>query len=689
MANRLAAETSPYLLQHKDNPVDWYPWGEEALSRARAEDRPILLSVGYSACHWCHVMEHESFADPEVAAVMNDRFVNIKVDREERPDVDTLYMQAVQQMTGHGGWPMTVFLKPDGSPFYGGTYFPPEPRHGLPSFRQVMIAVSDAYRDRREEVERSADELRKALAQGMNVNPEPEGFDFGTIQRAFHGIAARFDHRHGGFGGAPKFPQPMTLDFLLRYSVLLGSVDALRMVERTLQAMAAGGIYDQLGGGFHRYTVDERWLVPHFEKMLYDNALLAQIYARAFQATGRSDFRRVVDETLGYVLREMRSPAGAFFSSQDADSQGEEGKFYVWSAAGVDAILGPDEGPLFRRFYDVTEEGNWEGKNILHAPRTAGEIAEAAGISEARLAGALARGRELLYRARSERVWPGRDEKALTSWNAMMLHAFAQAGFILDDPGYVQVAVSTAEFLLREMVRGDRLFRTWRDGEAKIDAFLEDHALLVDALVELYLATHDHRWIVEARPIADRMIDRFWEEDEEIFYDTGAGGEALILRPRDIYDNATPSGNSAAALGLTRLARLTGEPSYERIAGRVTRGMAGVASRVGQAFGHLLGAVAHQLAPPTEVAIVGEPAAGDTRELVDVLRRRFLPHVTVAVGDPSAVAGLGEVVPLLAHRERIDGRATAFVCQHYACRMPVTEPAELRRELERALATGS
>jgi uncharacterized protein len=342
MANRLAAETSPYLLQHKDNPVDWYPWGEEALSRARAEDRPILLSVGYSACHWCHVMEHESFADPEVAAVMNDRFVNIKVDREERPDVDTLYMQAVQQMTGHGGWPMTVFLKPDGSPFYGGTYFPPEPRHGLPSFRQVMIAVSDAYRDRREEVERSADELRKALAQGMNVNPEPEGFDFGTIQRAFHGIAARFDHRHGGFGGAPKFPQPMTLDFLLRYSVLLDSVDALRMVERTLQAMAAGGIYDQLGGGFHRYTVDERWLVPHFEKMLYDNALLAQIYARAFQATGRSDFRRVVDETLGYVLREMRSSAGAFFSSQDADSEGEEGKFYVWSAAGVDAILGPD-----------------------------------------------------------------------------------------------------------------------------------------------------------------------------------------------------------------------------------------------------------------------------------------------------------------------------------------------------------
>jgi uncharacterized protein len=690
MPNRLASETSPYLLQHRDNPVDWYPWGDEAFAKARGEDRPILLSVGYSACHWCHVMEHESFSDPETAALMNELFVSIKVDREERPDVDSVYMQAVQQMTGHGGWPMTVFLTPEGAPFYGGTYFPPEPRHGLPAFRQLLRAIGDAYRDRRDEVLQTSADLRDLLHRGMLVNPEPSSIDESTLHRAFHGLVAKFDHRLGGFGGAPKFPQPMLLDFLLRYWSRTGASDALPVVERTLGAMARGGIYDHLGGGFHRYSVDARWLVPHFEKMLYDNALLSRIYLRAFQVTGREEYRRVVEDTLGYVAREMRSDEGAFFSSQDADSEGEEGRFYVWSADEIDEVLGPEEGPLFRLHYDVAPGGNWEGKSILHTPRPLDEVASDLGVPPSRVEEVVDRGRPLLYARRTNREWPGRDEKAITSWNAMMLHTFAEAGRVLDSDDYVAISITNAEFLLRELRSGDRLLRTWRDGVARIGGFLEDYATLADALVELYSATYDPRWVREARWVADRMVDRFWAPQEEMFFDTAADDGELIIRPRDIYDNATPSGTSAAVQGLIRLGRLCGEPRYERIASRVLSGIGDMASRVPQAFGNFLGGLVAYSTPASEVAIVGRSGAEDTSALLHAVRTRYLPHTTVAFRPVDRESGdLETLIPLLAHREMLEGSATAFVCQHFACRRPVTSVQDLERELEEVIVQGT
>lgn len=684
MANRLAGETSPYLLQHKDNPVDWFPWGEEAFARARAEDRPILLSVGYSACHWCHVMEHESFSDPETAALMNEHFVNIKVDREERPDVDSLYMQAVQQMTGQGGWPMTVFLTPEGAPFYGGTYFPPEPRHGLPGFKQLLLAIAEAYRTRRDEVDRSSAELRGILLRGMMVNPDPEQLDATVLQRAYHGIVARFDQRFGGFGGAPKFPQPMLLDFLLRYAFQTGSSEAVSVVDRTLGAMASGGIYDHVGGGFHRYAVDARWLVPHFEKMLYDNALLSRVYVRAYQSTGRELYREVAEGTLGYVTREMVSPEGAFYSSQDADSEGEEGKFYVWTADEIDEVLGDEDGALFRSYFDVTPEGNWEGHSILNTSTPLETVAAEQGVTAAQLAEVIARGRAALFERRSERVPPARDEKAITSWNAMMMHAFAEAGRALGNDAYVAAAERNAEFLLRELRAGDRLLRTWRDGIAKIDGFLEDYAALTDALLELYFATYDLRWVEEARWTADRMIDLFWSPGDEMFFDAAADSEGLIVRPRDMYDNATPSGTSAAAHALIRLARLTGQPKYERIGGSVVLRMTDMASRVPQAFGHLLCAAAAYFSVPTEVAIVGNRGDPETAQLLEAVRRRFLPHTAVAFKpiDYASSAELEGLIPLLADRSLVDGRAAAYVCQAYTCKRPVTTAAELQRELD-------
>lgn len=686
MSNRLAAETSPYLQQHKDNPVDWYPWGEEALARAKAEDRPILLSVGYSACHWCHVMEHESFADPETAALMNENFVNVKVDREERPDVDSLYMQAVQQMTGQGGWPMTVFLMPDGSPFYGGTYFPPQPRHGLPSFRQVLAGVAEAYEDRRDEVVQGADSLRDILARGMSINPQPESLDAGLLDKAFRAIAARFDPTSGGFGGAPKFPQPMVLDFLLRLWARTGNPDALRMTEQTLDAMARGGMYDHVGGGFHRYAVDARWLVPHFEKMQYDNALLTRVYLRGYQATGREDFRTVVEETLGFVLREMTHPEGGFFSSQDADSEGVEGKFYVWTADEIDRILGPDA-EAFSRFYDVSEDGNWEGHNILNIPSPRTEMGRRTGLEETDLRQLLRNGRELLYAVRARRIWPGRDEKVITSWNAMMVQTFAEAGRVLDRGDWIEAAEQGAGFLLRELQRDGRLLRSWRDGEAKVDGFLEDHAVLVDALVEVYFATFEPRWVDEARTIADRMLERFWVPDQGLFFDTAEDGDQLVVRPRDIYDNATPAGTSAAVHALIRLARLSGEPEYERVAGRVMEGMGRLAAEIPQGFGNLLCAIEHHLAPPSEVALVGGAGDADTRALLATLRSSFLPHTTLALlplgkdDDPGTATAIAARVPVLEDRGRRDGKATAYVCRNYTCNQPVTDPADLARQL--------
>jgi uncharacterized protein len=681
MPNRLSAETSPYLLQHADNPVDWYPWGEEAFERARSEDRPILLSIGYSACHWCHVMEHESFEDDETARVMNELFVNVKVDREERPDVDSIYMTAVQSMTGHGGWPMTVFLTPDGAPFYGGTYFPPEPRHGLPSFRQLLVAIDEAFRHRRDEVDRNAAGLRDALERSAQLRAPAARLETGLLDDAFRGLATRYDARYGGFGDAPKFPQPMTLEFLLRHHARTGDDSALDMLVHTLRRMARGGMYDQVGGGFHRYSVDARWLVPHFEKMLYDNALLARLYLHAYQATGDEELRRVAEEVVGYVRREMTSPEGGFYSAQDADSEGEEGKFYVWTQDEIDAALGPRDGPLFRRYYGVTAAGNFEGRNILHVQADAAAVAADAGVGEAELVALVERGRRALYAARAERVWPARDDKVITAWNAMMLQALAVAARVLGGDEYRAVALRNAEFLLRELRPDGRLKRTWRDGRARIDAFLEDHALLADALLSLYEATFDPRWVREARALGDTLLDRFWDDEEGMFYDTPAHGERLVIRPRNADDNATPSGNSAATLMLLRLSVFTGEPRYERVAARVLRDMGGLLERAPLAFGHLLGALDLHLAAPQEVAIVGDPAARDTRALLDVVGERYRPNTTLALRPPGPAHDAVEAVPLLADREALDGRATAYVCQRFTCRRPVTDPDELRTEL--------
>jgi hypothetical protein len=681
MANRLANETSPYLLQHAHNPVDWYPWGPEALERARAEERPILLSVGYSACHWCHVMERESFEDEETAALMNRLYVNVKVDREERPDIDSIYMNAVQQMTGHGGWPMTMFLTPRGEPFYGGTYYPPQPRQGMPSFRQVLLAVAEAWNERRADVEQSAGEIRDVLAQSGAVAGTASPLNAEVLERAYAGLAGRFEPRWGGFGSAPKFPQPMLLEFLLRHWKRTGTAEALQMADFTLHMMAAGGMYDHVGGGFARYSTDNRWLVPHFEKMLYDNALLSRAYLHTWQATGDDAHRTVVEETLAWVQREMTSPEGGFYSALDADSEGEEGKFYLWDPAEVDELLGPEDGPLFRRYYDVSDAGNFEGRNILHTAHPGDEVAAAAGITPERLRAVVDRGRKILYDARAKRVWPGLDDKVLTSWNAMMLHSFAEAARVLERDDWLDIARRNAEFLTTQLMQDGRLLRTYKDGRAKIPAFLEDHALLADALIAVYEATWDPRWVREARSLADAMIERFWEEDEGAFYDTATDAEALVVRPRDVFDNATPSGGSVAVMALLRLAELTGEQRYREVGERALAAMGEYMARVPLGFGHLLCALDFALATPVEVAIVGQPGGDDTRALLRTVNRAYLPNAVLAFQGPDGEGDAAAVIPLLEGRTAQGGRATAYVCERLACKQPVTDPAALAEQL--------
>jgi uncharacterized protein YyaL (SSP411 family) len=681
MPNRLANETSPYLLQHQDNPVDWYPWGPEALERARAQDRPILLSVGYSACHWCHVMEHESFEDDETARLMNEWFVPVKVDREERPDIDSIYMSAVQQMTGHGGWPMTVFLTPDGAPFYGGTYYPKEPRYGMPSFKQVMAGVNDAWVQRRADVDKGAEALTGAIREATEMRTGPGAVDASVLDRAYAALAQRFDPSWGGLAGAPKFPQPLTLEFVLRCWKRTGDADALRFVEVTLRRMASGGMYDQLGGGFARYSVDAHWLVPHFEKMLYDNALLVRAYLHAWQATGAPEYRAVADDVLRWVVNEMTSPEGGFYSALDADSEGEEGLFYLWTPEEIDEVVGPEDGRAVRAWWGVTPEGNFEGRTILHAWRSVDAAAQEAGVTPEGLMDAVTRARPLLYAARSRRVWPGLDDKVLTAWNAMMLHAFADAARATGVDAYRQIAVRNAEFLLGSLRVDGRLMRTYKEGRAKIPAFLEDHALLADALIALYEATFDARWLREARALAEEVIGRFWDEAEGVFYDTAADAETLVVRPRDLWDNATPSGTSSAVLMLLRLSEMIGEARYWAVAERVLGGMAELAARAAPGFGNLLSAMDFHLATPTEIAFAGTPGEADTDALLRVAARAYLPNAVTALRRPDEDGAAEELIPLLRGREAIGGRATAYVCERLACQMPVHEPAALAEQL--------
>ncbi|HWV57280.1 MAG TPA: thioredoxin domain-containing protein [Longimicrobiales bacterium] len=682
MANRLSRETSPYLLQHASNPVDWYPWGEEAFARARAEDKPILLSVGYSSCHWCHVMEHESFEHEDTARLMNEHFINVKVDREERPDVDAVYMAAVQALTGRGGWPMTVFLTPDGEPFYGGTYYPPTPRHGLPAFRDVLRGVARAYRTQPDAVRSDARRLREAVEAGTRMVAPVAGLDTGILDRAYRAAASQYDPHNGGFGGAPKFPQPMALEFLLRHHVRTGDANAIRIVLQSLQSMAAGGIYDQVGGGFHRYSVDARWLVPHFEKMLYDNALLARVYLYAFHHTGEAWAREVAEDVLAYVRREMTSPEGAFYSAQDADSEGEEGKFFVWTPDEIDEIVGATDGAVVREFYGVTEVGNFEGRNILHVAEPIEEFAATVGRSVDEVRDTIARARAALYEARARRVWPARDDKVITSWNALMLHTYAVAAWVLDREEYRIAATRNAEFVLRELRPGGRLMRTWRDGRAHIEAFLEDYALLGEALLALYGATFEPRWAAVARELADELLDHFWDEDAALFHDARADDPHLVIRPRDVTDNATPSGTSAAASLLLRLAAFTGESRYFDVAEQVLTGLGRLPDRAPLGFGYLLCALDFRLASPKEVVIAGDPAGPDTRALLDVVRERYRPNLVVALARPDQEAGALDALPLLRDRHPVNGRAAAYVCERFVCQAPVAEPDRLRTQLD-------
>jgi uncharacterized protein len=673
--NRLSRETSPYLRQHAHNPVDWYPWGEEALRRARELDRPIFLSVGYSACHWCHVMERESFEDPEVGRILNDHFVSIKVDREERPDLDQIYMTAVQLMTGHGGWPMSVFLTPDLKPFYGGTYFPPDDRYAgqMPSFKRLLHAILDAWQNRREQVAEQSRQLAGHIRDAVRL--EAAGHELGpdVLRRAVDELRRGFDPTHGGFGNAPKFPHPMDLRVLLRAWKRFGDDDALRMARKTFDGMAMGGMYDHLGGGFHRYSTDRRWLVPHFEKMLYDNALLTVAYLEGYQATGEPFYREVVEETLAYVLREMTGPEGPFYSTQDADSEGEEGRFFVWSAGEVERVLGKDLADLFCPVYDVTTEGNWEGHNILHRTRTYEQEARLLGVGEAGLRAELDEARRKLFEVRSKRVWPGRDEKALTSWNGLMISAFARAHQVLGRAEYREAAARAADFILRKMRTPDgRLLHTWSAGsEPKLNGYLEDYAFLLEALVDLYEATFEARWVEAALELAGVMGRQFWDEAEGGFFYTGRDHEELIARTRDAQDSSVPSGNGMAVTALLRLAKLTAREDLRDQAMRTLRLFSGVLTGAPRVAGQMLIGLDFHLGPVQEVAVVGNLASAEVREVLRVVRRGFRPRQVVAAkAAQGAAPELETVVPLLAGKAALDG-VTTYLCENFACQAPL------------------
>ena len=678
--NRLIHETSPYLRQHAHNPVDWYPWGQEALDKAKREDKPILLSIGYSACHWCHVMERESFENEAIAEVMNAHFVNIKVDREERPDLDTLYMNYVQMTTGSGGWPMTVFLTPDQIPFYGGTYFPPEDRSGRPGFGRLCLTLAEAYREKREEIEARGPDIVQSLA-AMNTLPPGAGkVTAASLDLAFDQLVPRFDRTHGGFTGAPKFPGSMSLAFLLRHFSRAGRQEGRDFVALSLQKMAGGGMYDQLGGGFHRYSVDERWLVPHFEKMLYDNALLSRLYLEAYQLDPQPLYARVVEEILDYVVREMLNPEGGFYSTQDADSEGHEGKFFIWTPREIGEILGEEKGKVFCRYYDVTAQGNFEGANILNVPRPLEQVASELSLSPGELSRILSEGRQRLFREREKRIKPHRDEKILTGWNGMMGVSFVEASVVLQRADYLEVARRNARFLLKHLCRKGRIFRTHKDGVSKLLGYLDDYANLVEQLLALYQATGEREWLDEAVIYNDAMLEQFWNREQAVFFLTGKEHEKLVTPVRDVYDNATPAGSSVAVLNLLKLAILTGNMEYRSIAETNLESMHLPLTRYPGGFGYLLGAADFYLGPVKEIAVVGDPESGETRRLLEVVHGRFLPNKVVAILDPNATDGAGDL-PLLEGKTLVKGRPAAYVCENYTCKAPVTEPSQLELAL--------
>jgi uncharacterized protein YyaL (SSP411 family) len=679
--NRLMHETSPYLLQHAHNPVDWYPWGPEALQKARAENKPILLSIGYSACHWCHVMEHESFEDPQIAAMMNEHFVNIKVDREERPDLDHIYQNVVQLLSGQGGWPLTMFLTPDQEPFYGGTYFPPEDRYGRPGFPRIMRAVVDAYHNRRTDVVKSVEQISEALQKLSAVEdsagtPTPD-----MLENAARVLASHVDMVHGGFGTQPKFPNPSNLEFLLRFWRATGNENFLNMVKLTLQKMAYGGIYDQLGGGFHRYSVDSHWLVPHFEKMLYDNAQLLPLYLELYQITGEPFYARIARETLTYVQREMLQPGGGFYATQDADSEGEEGKFFVWTKAEVEAILG-DDARLFCRYYDVTETGNWEhGQNILHLTISLEQLARIFNQEPATVAPRIEAARATLFAVREQRSKPFRDEKVLTSWNALMVSGMLQAATVLDDTTALQAATDTLAFLQRQMWRDGRLLSVYKDGQAKLNGYLDDYAFLVNAQLDAFEATFERPYLAFAETLTAVLLTEFWDEEQGGFFFTGKSHEALISRTKSAFDQAIPSGLSMATRALLRLYYYTGRSDYLQRAEQVLRLFRRQMEQQPFGFGGLLTALDFYLHKPQEIVLVGHLDTPEAQALLQAIRRQYLPNKTLLHIDPQRLEETLQALPLLgdvlAGKTQVNGKATVYVCHNFTCSLPVTEAEAL------------
>jgi hypothetical protein len=689
MPNRLATATSPYLRQHADNPVDWHQWGPEALGLARREDKPIHLSIGYAACHWCHVMAHESFEDPATARLLNEHFVNIKVDREERPDLDSIYMQAVQTMTGQGGWPMTVFLLPDGSPFFGGTYFPPEDRHGLPSFTRVVTSVAQAFRERRDSVAATAARLREVYdAIGLAGGPPPRSpLSPGAFEQAYRRLAQSYDPAYGGFGGAPKFPPSMALSFLLTHWARTGTDYALEMVRQTFRAMARGGVFDQLGGGLHRYSVDRRWLVPHFEKMLYDNALLVRLGVELWQATGDPEVRRTVDATLGWVRREMTSPDGGFYSSLDADSEGEEGTFYLWTAADLAGAAGSDA-EVAATCWGVSAEGNFEGRNVLHLAVEPAAAARRLETTPEAVEGALERAGRALFAARERRPRPARDDKVVAAWNGLMLRAAAVAARAFGDASYRALALGNARFLADHLVRESRVRRSYREGVTRPEGFLEDQAAVALGFLEVFTLTGAREWLDRAGELAEELLRQFWDDSRQVLFDTAPDQEPLIARPRDLTDNATPSGTSLAVELLLRLASLTGREDLGRKGVAAAEELGAQMERFPAAFGHLLGAADLVVYGAVEVVIAGDPDLPAARRLCDAVSAELVPSLLLVAGSESTLAG----IPLAAGKPAVGGRPAAYVCRRGVCQLPRLDPGELRevlRAMRRAAPGGA
>ncbi len=672
MTNRLKDETSPYLLQHADNPVNWFPWGDEAFKLAKTQDKPVLLSVGYSACHWCHVMAHESFEDPGTAALMNELYISVKVDREERPDVDAVYMSAVQALTGSGGWPLTVFLTPEGKPFYGGTYYPPEDRLGHPGFRRVLSSLAGVWRERRGEALEAAASLTGQL--GVQVPAVPGDLDENVTADALETLSGTFDPVYGGFGGAPKFPPHTALKFLLSRP----EPRALELADVTLSKMAQGGLYDQLGGGFSRYSTDERWLVPHFEKMLYDNAQLVSRYAEAFARTQKPLYKQVIEDTLRFAERELRSPEGGFYSALDADSEGVEGKYYVWTAAEVDTLLG-DDAELVRAHYGVTPTGNFEGHNILFVARDVEALARQFSLSDEDVAGKLVRAKEILFNARQPRIRPGLDDKILCSWNGLMLSAYADAGRVLGREDYLETARATTRFMQRVFYQDGRLKHTYKAGQAKVEGLLEDYVYFAQGLVSLYRATLESEWLLLALDLTETVAEDFYDSEAGGFFSTVPGGD-LIVRPKDLFDAATPSGNGAAAELLVSLSRYTDNRDWEDLALGTLKPLQEAMRRYPTGFASCLVATQKLYARPLEIAVFGDRNDPATQALLDALNELEPTYAAVALvetEDDPLIARL----PFTQNRSKLEGRPTAYVCERGACRLPVTTPDALREQL--------